>query len=296
MKLKTLIISTLLLFVISGCASDEKPTDGKIRIVATTTMISDLVAHIGGDHVDVIGLMNAGVDPHLYKAKESDVSTFQTADLVVYNGVHLEAKLVDILDALDNTISLEHGLNESDLLDDGNGAHDPHIWFDVALWKKAALYLGEELAKFDSENAESYKENATKYAAELDTLQEYITTRIQEVDASQRVLVTAHDAFNYFARSNGFTVKSIQGISTQSEASTATISELAHYIASNKIKAVFTESSISPKTIQSLQNAVNAQGFEVGVGDELYSDSLKKDATYIETYTLNIDAIVNALK
>lgn len=295
MKKILLVLSVLLL--LAGCQKvEDKPQDGKLNVVTTTTMITDLVSIIGGDHVSVTGLMQAGVDPHLYQAKESDASTLQKADVVVYNGVHLEAKLADILERLDNTISLENGLNPSDILDDDELGKDPHIWFSVPLWKKAALEVATKLGTFDEAHANDYMANYEAYALELDELQNYITGRVAEVPEEQRVLVTAHDAFNYFATSNGFEVEAIQGISTESEASTSTISDLASFIADHKIKAVFTESSISPKTIESLQKAVEAKGFQVAIGDELYSDSLKENTSYIDTYKLNVDAIVDALK
>lgn len=295
--MKKILILLMASILLAGCQkADTNEGNGKLNVVATTTMITDLVQHIGGEYVNVKGLMQAGVDPHLYQAKESDAATLTSADVVVYNGVHLEAKLADILERLDNTISLEDGLEPTDILDDDNLGRDPHIWFSVPLWKKAAHELAVRLGTFDEKNKDAYLNNYETYAKELDELQSYITKRVQEVPETQRVLVTAHDAFNYFAASNGFEVQAIQGISTESEASTSTISDLATFIVEHKIKAVFTESSISPKTIESLQKAVKAQGFEVTIGDELYSDSLKENATYIETYTLNVDAIVNALK
>ena len=292
---KTLIL-ILSLILLTGCSQKQVENNGKLNVVTTTTMITDLVSTIGGDYINITGLMEAGVDPHLYKAKESDSRTLSQADIVVFNGVHLEAKLADILDSLSNTIKLENGLDASDIIDDGEGGEDPHIWFDVSLWKKSAIEVEKGLSLKDPDNASQYKENLDKYLIELDALQDYVTKRIEEVDSSQRVLVTAHDAFNYFGKSNGFEVKAIQGISTESEASTSSISQLADYIASNKIKAIFTESSISPKTIESVQQAVKSRGFEVSIGTELYSDSLKENASYIDTFKLNVDAIVDALK
>lgn len=293
--MKKLIIGLLsLLLLLTGCQKSNQE-DGKLNIVVTTTMITDLVETIGGDHVNVKGLMTTGVDPHLYQAKASDATTLIAADLVIYNGVHLEAKLTDVLAKLENAISLESGLDEGDILADDEGGIDPHIWFSVPLWKKAAIRVSKGLSELDPTNAKDYDANLQKYLVELDELQSYITNKLSVIEGDKRVLVTAHDAFNYFAHSNHFEVRSIQGISTESEASTSTISELADFITKHQIKSVFTESSISPKTIESLQKAVESRGFKVTIGEELYSDSLKDNASYIETFKLNVDAIVRAL-
>ena len=294
--MKKIIASFVLIALLAGCSKTPGNEDGKLNVVTTTTMITDLVSVIGGDKIKVTGLMQAGVDPHLYKAKESDSATLSNADLVIYNGVHLEAKLSDILSALKNTVTLEAGLAPTDILTDPEGGKDPHIWFDVNLWKKAATEVASGLSKRDAQNSETYSKNLKAYLLKLDDLQKYVTGRIEEVNPAQRVLVTAHDAFNYFGKSNKIEVHAIQGISTESEASTAAIRDLADFIAKNKIKAIFTESSISPKTIQSLQNAVKSRGFDVKIGPELYSDSLKENASYIDTVKANVDSIVNALK
>lgn len=293
-KIFGLILCSVIL--LTGCQAETTTTKEKLHVVATTTMITDLVKNIGGEKVEVTGLMQSGVDPHLYKAKESDVNTLQKADLVAFNGVHLEAKLDEILSALPNVIKLENGLAKTDIKTADDGGRDPHIWFDVNLWKKSAQEVAKVLSEKDPKNSEVYNTNLNNYLTKLTALDAYIKTKIEELPANQRILVTAHDAFNYFAASNGFTVKSIQGVSTEAEASTASISELASFIANNKIKAIFIESSVPAKTVEALQAAVKAQGFDVKVGGELYSDSLKTDADYITTYKTNVDTIVNALK
>ncbi len=298
MKKLSIYLLGLCLFLIGCQTASSSPStakDGGLEILATTTMIADLVENIGGSHVKVTSLMKAGVDPHLYKAKESDAASMQSADLVFYNGIHLEAKLSDVLEKLPNTSSMEAALDKSDILEE-DGGEDPHIWFDISLWKKAATHIKETLAQKDAQHADDYAANLTKYLAELDDLQSYVTKELSSIPKEQRVLVTAHDAFNYFARSNDFQVKAIQGVSTESEASTSAINALAEFLATNQIKAIFTESSISHKTIESLQKAVQSKGVDLTIGDELYSDSLKENSSYIETYKLNVDAIVKGLK
>lgn len=293
--MKKIGLLIILISLLAGCSSNHSDTQ-KLSVVTTTTMITDLTSVIAGDTVDILPLMQSGIDPHSYKARESDVTKLIEADLVIYNGIHLEAKLVDVFKELTNTVSLESGLHEKDILITEDGGLDPHIWFSVDNWKKATERVTQALIDLNPDAKERYTTNKNKYLLELDGLQSYITKRIQELPENKRILITAHDAFNYFAKTNGFTVMAIQGISTEAEASTNTLSQLADFIANFKIKSVFTESSISSKTVEALQEAVGARGFKVEIGPELYSDSLKLDASYIDTYMANIDAIVDSLK
>ncbi|MDE8087906.1 zinc ABC transporter substrate-binding protein, partial [Erysipelothrix rhusiopathiae] len=230
-----------------------------------------------------------------------DVKAIQEADVVAFNGVHLEAKLDDVLSGLEgsgkNIIKLEDALEPSDIInDDEQGGHDPHIWFDVNLWKKSAQHVADKLSEFDAENKDYYQQNAAQYVSELVDMDTYIKNRIAEIPEQQRVLVTAHDAFAYFGRYFGVHVEAIQGISTQSEAGIADINKVSDLIVDRKIKAIYTESSVPKKTIESLQAAVKDRGFDVSIGGEIYSDSLKEDASYIETYKINVDTIVDNLK
>ncbi|QIK69460.1 zinc ABC transporter solute-binding protein [Erysipelothrix sp. HDW6C] len=299
---KVLILLLTSLLILTGCTNRKIDNpDGKLVVIATTTMVTDLVKTIGGDRVIVEGMMVAGVDPHLYKAKPSDVQAVQDADVVAFSGVHLEAKLDDVLTGLEKTgrniIKLEDGLDPSDIIEDETqGGHDPHIWFDINLWKKSAQHVANELGKIDPENNDYYQENAKQYISELHDLEVYIQNRINEIPEEQRVLVTAHDAFAYFGRYFGVHVEAIQGISTQSEAGIADINHVSDLIVNRKIKAIYTESSVPKKTIEALQAAVKDRGFEVEIGGEIYSDSLKENTSYIETYKLNVDTIVDSLK
>lgn len=314
MNIKSKIIIGLALSVLltlTGCtnnvekdAADSENT--KLNVVATTTMLSDLTSVIGGEHVTVNGLMGPGIDPHLYQASAGDVTLMQKADVVVYNGVHLEGKMGDIFEALSNrgdaVICIEDGIDESKLLSwsGDSSVHDPHIWFDVSIWKEAAIIVSEGLSRADESNADDYKSNLDAYLKELDSLETYIKDRVLEVPENQRVLITAHDAFGYFGAAYGFEVKGLQGISTDAEAGTADVSNLATFIVDRKISAIFIESSVPPKTIEALQAAVKAKGFDVTIGGELYSDSIGDEKsganTYILTVKSNIDTIVDALK
>jgi manganese/zinc/iron transport system substrate-binding protein len=304
--LGTILSFTLLLTGCSAPAVNEDSSKDKLNIVATTTMLADLVSSIGGERVTVNGLMGPGIDPHLYQASAGDVSLMQKADVVVYNGLHLEGKMGEIFENLSNqgsaVICIEKGLDESRLLawEDDNSIHDPHIWFDVSLWKDAAKTVAKGLTDADPNGKADYEANLDAYLKELDETDTYIRGRADELPEKHRVLVTAHDAFQYFGKAYGFEVRGLQGISTDAEAGTADVSDLANFIVERQIKAVFVESSVPPKTIEALQAAVKAKGFDVSIGGELYSDSLgdaqSGSDTYILTVKANIDTIVDALK
>lgn len=309
-KIKGLLGAVLSLsLLLAGCsapASDTGSTEDKLNVVATTTMLADLSTVIGGERVTVDGLMGPGIDPHLYQASEGDVSLMQKADIVVYNGLHLEGKMGEIFENLSggkaNVICIEDGLDESRLLasEDDSSAHDPHIWFDVALWKEAAKTVADGLSQADPDGKADYEANLESYLKELDETDTYIRNRAAELPEAQRVLVTAHDAFQYFGKAYGFEVRGLQGISTDAEAGTADVSALADFIVERQIKAIFVESSVPPKTIEALQAAVKAKNFDVAIGGELYSDSLGDPEAGTDTYVLtvkaNIDTIVDALK
>lgn len=298
-----LVITTV---VLSACGNGKKVAnvEGKHNIVATTTMIADLVKIIGGDSVSVQGLMGPGVDPHLYKASAGDVSLMQNADMVIYNGLHLEGKMGEIFENLNDSkksvVMIADGIDEKDLILSEDDLHDPHIWFNVLLWKDAAKVVRDGLIEFDAENEDMYTENYEEYMIELDELHEYVKSRVDELPKDKQILITAHDAFGYFGNTYGFEVKGLQGISTSSEAGTGDVRELADYIVKHEIHAIFIESSVPKKNVEALQEAVNARDFQVDIGGELFSDSLGSEGTEAETYIgtvkSNIDTIVDALK
>ena len=277
-----------------------------IRIVATTSMIADLVRTIGGERVAVDGLMGPGVDPHLYKASEGDVSRMAGADVIFYNGLHLEGKMTEVFEQMAGraipTIAIAEGAVPDSLLRESSlftGNFDPHIWFDVQLWRRAAQYVADELGRLDPAHAATYAANAAAYRQELDALDAYVRAEAARVPEAQRVIVTSHDAFGYFGRAYGFEVAGLQGISTAVEAGTADVQELAEMVASRQIPAMFVESSVSPRGIEAVREAVRARGFEVAIGGTLYGDALGAAGTPAGTYPgmvrHNIDTIVAAL-
>ncbi len=309
-KVKGLFVVVMsLILMLTGCRQPVTNLDAakdKLNVVATTTMLADLSRIIGGEKVSVNGLMGPGIDPHLYQTSAGDVTLMQNADIVVYNGLHLEGKMGEIFKNLNGqrvfVICIEKDLDKSVLLmsEDDESVHDPHIWFDAAIWKQAAQIVADGFVHADPDGTDLYKANLEQYLLELDELDAYIKQRVSELPEGQRVLITAHDAFQYFGKAYGFEVHGLQGISTDAEAGTADISALSDFIVERQIKAIFVESSVPPKTIEALQAAVRARGFNVAIGGELYSDSLGGEGsgaeTYILTFQSNIDTIVNALK
>ncbi len=297
----------LALFITACTGQSNKQADlaqRKIKVVTTTGMIADLATNIGGDRVTVTPLMGPGVDPHLYKASERDVTRMSDADVIFYNGLHLEGAMAEVLKQLGEsgqTMAVAEAIPDSLLLSPPTavGTYDPHVWFDVTLWMMAGAAVRDKLIELDPQHTDTYRVNAESYLTRLSDLNGYVLQEIKKIDPTQRVLVTAHDAFNYFGRAYGMEVRGLQGISTASEAGTADVQELAEYIAENKIPAIFVESSVPRRNIEAVQAAVKSRGFEVVIGGELFSDAMGSPGTPAGTYPgmvrHNVAAIVSAL-
>jgi manganese/zinc/iron transport system substrate-binding protein len=279
-------------------------TQRPIRAVATTGMVGDLVRNIGGERVQVTDLMGPGVDPHLYKASAGDVERLQGADIVFYSGLNLEAAMGEVLERMQGrvkAVAVTSGIDTAQLLpsDVYENQHDPHLWFDVELWQQTAAKVRDALIELDASSADTYRANADRYIGELEQLHSYVSEQAKRVPAEQRVLITAHDAFRYFGRAYGFEVRGLQGISTAAEAGTADVQALADFIAERRIRAVFVESSVPQRTIEAVQAAVQARGFEVRIGGQLYSDAMGDPGTpegsYAGMVRHNIDTIVAGL-
>ena len=285
--------------------SDAPLAERPVRVVATTSMIADLAREIGGDRVDVEGLMGPGVDPHLYRPRESDVARLVGADVVLYNGLELEGKMGEVLEQVEGrgivAEPVAEAVPEAALLAPAEfqGNPDPHVWMDVMLWSEVAAAVAATLADLDPAHAETYDANLLAYQARLDSLDAYVRERVAEVPEGRRVLVTAHDAFNYFGRAYGFEVRGLQGLSTATEAGTADVRDLAAFVAERGIPAMFVESSVSPRSIEAVREAVRARGAAVEIGGNLFSDALgdagTPEGTYEGMIRHNVDTIVAAL-
>jgi len=306
--LKRYFTLILIIITVGSCIprTGNKEKGKKLKIVATTSLISEMIGSIGGDAIEVQGLMGAGVDPHLYKASEGDVNLLYNADIIFYNGLHLEGKMQDILEKMMHngitTIAVSDTLNRDTLITSANFAsnYDPHIWFDIANWELAAAFAARKLAESDPPNSSIYLKNVQKYLARLDSTDKEVRLKINELSREKRVLITAHDAFNYFGRAYDFEVLGLQGISTAAEAGVQDVQRLADLITERKIPAVFVESSVPLRNIQALQQAVNSRGYNVRIGGSLFSDALGNsgtpEGTYHGMFLFNVNTIVNALK
>lgn len=307
---RILILLFLASLVLSACRTSPNESrtpvsERTVNVVTTTGMIADIVRNVGGERVQVQALMGPGVDPHLYKASEGDVRDLQEADIIFYNGLHLEAQMGEVLERLNEfgirtvavTDKIDRSLLESPPQFAGN--YDPHVWFDVTLWMKAVEQVTESLVEVDPAHRSEYEANAEAYLQELQDLNQYVLEQAGRLPPEQRVLITAHDAFNYFGRAYGFEVRGLQGISTEAQAGTADVQGLAEFIAERQIPALFVESSVPQRNVEAVQAAVRAKGFEAEIGGSLYSDAMgtegTPEGTYIGMVKHNIDTIVKAL-
>jgi manganese/zinc/iron transport system substrate-binding protein len=281
-----------------GCGSPEVETpdspQGKYTIVATVGMIADVTHHVAGDRANVICLMGAGIDPHLYSPTRTDVQKLMESDIVFYNGLLLEGKMIDSLIRAGNTRpvhAVTQLLDEQYLLEpeELEGHHDPHVWMDPKAWAKAVEVIRDKLTEFDPAGAAAYQANASAYIKQLNELDAYAVRVLESVPERQRVLVTAHDAFNYFGRRFGYEVVGIQGLSTESEAGVRDIERLVDLIVDRNVGAVFIESTVSERNINALVAGAGARGRTVVIGGELFSDAMGADGTYEGTYIGMID-------
>jgi manganese/zinc/iron transport system substrate-binding protein len=303
------VIMVLLAGVLAACGQPAQQAGGDlsqrpVRVVATIGMVADVAQNIGGERVQVTALMGPGVDPHLYKASAGDVERLQGADIVFYSGLNLEAAMGEVLERMQGRVTAVAVTSEIDRAglipsDEYENQYDPHVWFDVTLWRQAAERVRDALVALDPASAATYQANAERYLGELDALHAYVQEQAARVPSEQRVIITAHDAFRYFGRAYGFEVRGLQGISTATEAGTGDVQELAAFIAERQIPAIFVESSVPQRNIEAVQAAVASRGFDVRIGGELYSDAMgdpgTPSGTYIGMVRHNIDTIVAAL-
>ena len=290
---RALLALLLAALALAGCTAARTPATAEelarrpLRVATTTNFITDLARQLGGPRVEVTGLMGPGVDPHLYKASARDVRTLREADLILYGGLELEGKMSDLLDELARvqpTVAVTRGMPRSALRREQQGAVDPHVWFDVPLWRYAVAEVREAYARLDPAHAAGYRRRAARYLRRLDALDAHVRRQIARIPPSRRVLVTSHDAFAYFGARYGLDVLPIQGISTQTEATTADIERIADVIARRGVSAVFVESSVPRQTIDAVLAAAAQRGQRAVVGGELYSDAAGDEGTPEGTY------------
>lgn len=293
-------------FIVAACSPTGSESAGdKPLVTVTTSFLYDMVGQLAGDAVERELLIPAGEDPHLYVAKSSDLTKLQQADLVLYHGLHFEGKMVEALEQ--SGVAVTKDMPSSSLLtmdEDGESIVDPHFWFSIPLYQSAVQIASEELQRLLPDQAGAIKDKTQAYLGELDELDHWIQQEVRAIPEKSRYLVTPHDAFNYFAKSYGFTLYAPQGVSTDSEVANSDMIETVELIREHGIKAIFTESTTNPERMKKLQEAVKAKGGQVevvtGEGKELFSDSLAPEGqageTFIDMYKHNIALIVQHLK
>lgn len=288
-------------FALSAAAVEKK-----LQVAATTGMVADLVKSVGGDRVNVAALMGPGVDPHLYKATASDVTKLQRADVIFYNGLLLEGKMQELFEqmtkARKKVYAITQDLPKQKLLgsQDYQGHHDPHVWFDVPLWTECVAVVVRGLSEADAAGKTTYQKNAEALQKRNAALQDWALKKAGELTSEKRILVTSHDAYNYFGRAYGFQVVGLQGISTVTEAGLADVAKLVDFIKQKKVKAIFVESSVPHAAIERISRDAG-----VKIGGELFSDAMGTPGQMENGYDLgtyegmikhNLTTIVEALK
>jgi len=298
--------------LLAGCGdADADATRGDAAgdtpytVVTTVGMITDVAERVAGDRAEVVGLMGAGVDPHLYKPTRSDIARLQSADVVFYNGLLLEGKMADALIRAATAGKPVHAVTE--LVDEEyllspeefEGLYDPHVWMDPSAWLKAVEAIRDKLIEHDPAGEATYRANADAVIADIEALDAYADRVLASVPENRRVLVTAHDAFNYLGRRFGYEVVGIQGLSTESEAGVQDIERIVAMLVERDIPAVFIESTLNPALVESLVAGAQRQGHDVVIGGELYSDAMgaagTPEGTYVGMIRHNVDTIARAL-
>jgi manganese/zinc/iron transport system substrate-binding protein len=292
-----------------GSSSDSTTNNSpaRWRAVATTGPVGDALRRLGGERIEVAVLMGPGIDPHLYKEKPSDLRRLEQADLIVYNGLHLEGRLADVLERLGEkkrSIALAGALEASHderLISPKaySTLHDPHVWHDVALWSDCVQHLCNELCEFDPEGAEVYRKRNSAFRMELAALDKECRLRLDAVPAELRVLVTAHDAFAYFSRAYGLESVGLKGISTEDEVDLGRMTDVVALLVERKIPALFVESAVAPKIVEALIEPCAVEGHTVRIGGELYADALGPVGSgaddYLGMIRANVTTIVESL-
>ena len=282
----------------------------KLNVVTTTTMVTDMVKEIGGDRVNVVGLMGPGVDPHLYKPASGDVVKLQRAKVIFYSGLMLEGRMSDLFFKMaragKKVYAVTESIPEKDRLEppEFEGHWDPHIWGDPTLWSKCIATVVEGLSAGDPDGNEFYAKRGAAAVKSYKDVHQWALKRIAELPKSQRVLVTSHDAFNYFGQAFGFQVVAVQGLSTVTEAGLADIAKTVDFIKSKKLKAIFVESSVNPSAIERVSKDAG-----VKIGGELFSDACGRSGdfheahgekydvgTFVGMIKHNVNTVVDALK
>ncbi|MET3682889.1 manganese/zinc/iron transport system substrate-binding protein [Alkalibacillus flavidus] len=293
-----------ILIVMAGCnqeQSDSNSDDGKVNVVTTIAQIGEPLSVIGGDRIEVESLMGPGVDPHAYNATQGDIATIEEADMVFYNGLDLEANMIEIFNEIGESnpvLAIAETVPEEALLEETDGAVDPHIWFDLELWKDALDSAVEELKEYSPEDAEYLEENKQEYFAKIDEVKQD-AEKLKDIPEDQRILVTAHDAFGYFGEMHDLEVVGLQGLSTEDEIGVSDINDTIATVEEHEVPAIFVETSVNQDSIQAVIEGAEDKGLDLELGGELFSDAMgepgTEEGTYLGMYRHNVNTIYEAL-
>lgn len=298
------LLSFLTGLVLFSCAAPtEEPADDKIKIVCTTSIMTDWVSNVATDQMEVIPLLKMGIDPHVYKPSKKDLDLLRDANVIIYHGLHLEGKIIEVLELMEGKLIIDAAKNFPDelIIRDPNfpASTDPHAWFDRALAQNSIKTIVGELSESFSEESAGLLENMGAYFSAMDEVAIEVGTIISSIPEAQRLVITTHDALSYFARQYGLRVKTLQGASTVSEFGLREITDLVDFIVEAKVPAIFLENIVSPQAMESVQRGCASNGFEVEIGPELLSDSLGSEEdqnTYFKMLIFNAKTIAEYLK
>ena len=285
----SIVVILAALILINARENESARTNKHLAITVTTNIIADAVKQIAGDKVKLHCLMQPGIDPHSYHARLSDLRMLLDADIIFYNGLHLEGKMATILHKMHSikpTFPVSDALHKNQLIssDEFEEIYDPHIWFDVSLWKQVIIFITETLCRYDAQHASYFQERLSHYLQDLDLLDNQIKNLIALINPDQRFLITTHDAFSYFGRRYNFNVIGLQGINLDAEPCIKNMKDIIDLICLHNIPVIFVESSLPHRSMQAIAQAVHAHGHTISIGDELYSDTLGPSGSNADSY------------
>ena len=265
--------------------------------------MTDWVSNVATDQMEIIPLLKVGIDPHVYKPSKKDLDILRDADVIVYHGLHLEGKIIEVLEQMEGKLIIDAAKNfpHEVIISDPNfpASTDPHAWFDKELAQNSVKTIVGELLQNYSDKAAGIELKMGQYFSVMDSVATEVNNIVNTIPEDQRLVITTHDALSYFARDYGLRVKTLQGASTVSEFGLREITDLVDFIVEQKIPAIFLENIISPQAMESVQKGCASKGFEVKIGPELLSDSLGSEEdqnTYLKMLIFNAKTIAEYLK
>jgi iron/zinc/copper transport system substrate-binding protein len=307
-KYFTGIMSILLLLLISACGKEdenaEKDPNEKIQVIATYSIVYDIVKNVGGDRVEIHTLAPVGSNPHEYDPLPKDVQLTTDADAVFYNGLNLEAgnswfeKLLLTANKGEKdspVFQMSEGVQPKYLTTKGKESEeDPHAWLDIRNGIKYAENARDGLIKVDPEHADVYEKNAQAYIEKLETLHQESVTRYNEIPKEQRLLITSEGAFKYFSEAYDFEAAYIWEINSENQGSPEQVKSVVDFINTKKDAVLFVETSIDPRSMETVSAETG-----VPIYGKVFTDSIGKPGedgdTYIKMMEWNIDTIFNGL-